>query len=67
VGSLPAKTGSNRCAPVLILLITIWLGLWGHAAHRLAWTDAGEFIKVLGSIATGGAAVTRAQVADPKP
>lgn len=48
---------------VLIMLITIWLGLWGPAAHQLAWTDVGEFIKVLGSVATGGAAVTGAIVA----
>jgi hypothetical protein len=48
---------------MVILLITVWLGLWGPAAHQLAWTDVGEFIKVLGSIATGAAAVTGAFVA----
>jgi hypothetical protein len=48
---------------LLILLITIWLGLWGPVAHEMTWTDFGEFAKVLGSLATGGAAVTGAIVA----
>jgi hypothetical protein len=48
---------------ILILLIITWLGLWGPAGHQLTWADAGEFIKVLGSIATGGAAVTGAIIA----
>jgi len=48
---------------ILILLITVWLGLWGPVAHDMTWTDFGELIKVLGSIATGGAAVTGAIVA----
>jgi hypothetical protein len=47
---------------VLILLIVTWLGLWAPIGST-TWTDAGEFIKVLGSIATGGAAVTGAAVA----
>lgn len=48
---------------VLILLITVSLGLWGPVAHQLTWSDTGEFIKVLGSVATGGAAITGAVVA----
>jgi hypothetical protein len=48
---------------VLILVIIIWLGVWGPAGHQLTWPDVGEFIKVLGSIGTGGAAVTGAIVA----
>lgn len=47
---------------VSILLITVWLGLWGPT-DSLTWSNAGEIIKVLGSIATGGAAITGAIVA----
>ena len=48
---------------LLILFITVWLGLWGPVAHDMTWTDFGEFIKVLGSIATGAAALTGAFIA----
>jgi hypothetical protein len=48
---------------VLILSITVWLGLWGSLAHEMTWADFGELLKVLGSVATGGAAVTGAVVA----
>lgn len=48
---------------LLILFITIWLGLWGPVAHDMTWMDYGEFIKVLGSIATGAAALTGAVIA----
>lgn len=48
---------------LLILMITVWLGLWGQGTHDMTWTDFGEAIKVLGSIATGGAAVTGAIIA----
>src|SRR5258708_1550354 len=48
---------------VLILLIITWLGLWGPAGHQLTWSDVGEIVKVLGSTATGGAAITGAIIA----
>ena len=48
---------------VLILLLITWLGLWGPAGHELTGANVGEFIKVLGSIATGAAALTGAIIA----
>lgn len=55
------RYAGTASAAGLVLLIITWLGLWGPL--HSTWTDIGEFIKVLVSIATGGAAVTGAVVA----
>ena len=48
---------------VLIIVLVGWVGLWGSVSNSMTWTDLGEVIKVLGSMATALAALTGAYIA----